>query len=164
MGDTTEPQVDLERAKKTPPYELISEPSKVIRTVDTVLDIDRVRLRLVLVTMRRSFLLVISQPDANKVHQVDPFDMIRGFTASDMPLQGLSLALGKHNTTIVESENSLASATLATRLSEKFNLNRPVYVSNNFQLPYDFVNPDMFMSKLYLKIFQFVKTNYNPEE
>lgn len=148
---------------KKPAYKLVSQPSEVIKSVAKTIEIDKVHLKLTLVAMKRSFLLVISNVGDDTVYQINPDDMVRGFSASNLPLQGLSLAIGKHSTTIIDSDNSLASASLATKLSEKLNLNRPVYVANNFQLPYNFVEPDSFMSKLYLKLFQFVKANYNAE-
>lgn len=162
MADETS-TVTNQAGTKKPTYEIISKPSEVIKSIEKEVDIDRVRLTVTLITMKRSLLLVINSADECRIQLVDPDDLVRGFSASNSPLLGLSLALGKHNTTILESSNSLDSASLATKLSEKLNLNRPVYVANNFQIPYDFVNPDNFMSKLYLKLFQFVNANYSPE-
>lgn len=154
------------------PLVVEANPSNVIKHHQRVLNISGSQINLTLITMKRSFLLVVSNesnsgPTAfeeptrgDNSDSISKEDMIRGFMGSNSTLKGLSLAIGGLNTCIVNSENSLASATLASRLSKKCNNNRPVYVANNFQFPHDTVDPDEFSAKLYLKIFQFVRANY----
>lgn len=146
-----------------------------------VISIDGASIELNLVTMKRSFLIAINNVDLvqsqgfdvqipftgnedNKSSDVTRDDMIRGFMDSNMSMQGLSLAIGKHNTCLINSDNSLASATLASRLSRKLNLDRPVYVANNFQFPDNTVESDTFQAKLYMKVFQFVNNYYKCEK
>ena len=147
----------------------ISNPSKCINQFQTVINIDEASCHLVLVTMKRSFLLAInckgfgslSHPNTDRVFPRE--QLICGFMESNPALRGLCLAIGDHSTCLIPSDNSLASATLATRLSKKFNKNRPVYVANNLQLPYDSLDSSTMMSKLYMKVFQFVGANYHCE-
>lgn len=153
------------------PYELISSPSKTINHYSQILSISDATIELNLVTMKRSFLLVINnvslegrgdQREASVDDAMSIDQMIRGFMNSNDSLKGMSLAIGQCSTCIVNSESSLDSVTLAQRLSKSLNLNRPVYVANNFQYPRDTVDSTEFMTKLYMKIFQFVKNNYKP--
>lgn len=151
-------------------YEVIAQPSEVIHHHEKFIEIEGVRVMLTLVTMKRSFLLVIGNsgvdilPQHSQDPQLERERMIRGFMRSNSTLSGLSLALGEHNTCMIESNSSLASATLASRLSKKLNKNRPVYVANNFQCASNVIDTETLTTKLYLKIFQFVQSKYVCEE
>jgi len=143
--------------------------SKVIKYVTREVEIEGVRVYLGLVTMKSSFLVVVNSKSFNdSLDQMDDDHdkelsreaVIRGFSNSNDSLRGLSLAIGEHSTCLINSESSVASSTLATRLSKKLNQNRPVYVANNFHLPHDTLDPDGFVTKLYMRIFQFVRSNY----
>lgn len=165
----------------TPRCSVISNPSKVIGHHRQLINIEDVSLELNLVTMKRSFLLSINNVDLDgfrdfgeqqiplnsggeeQVNVITRDDMIRGFMDSNSTMKGLSLAIGQHNTCLMNSDNSIASATLASRLSKKLNQNRPVYVANNFQFSNDTLELDSFMAKLYMKVFQFVRNNYKCE-
>lgn len=161
------------------PYEILRSPSGVIKTYERVVSIDDTQYQLVLITMSRSFLLSINdlttgedlypslpkrsipanEGDCNKI-QLAQHELIRYFMEAHPNMNGLSLAIGEHSTCLIDSANSLASSTLATRLSKKFNLNRPVYVANNIQVPRNLIDISEFMSKFYMKVFQFVNTHY----
>lgn len=135
-------------------FTVVAEPSQAIKHYEQVVVICGVEVCFTLVTMKRSFLLVIDNP------ATAPQNAMMGFMKSNSTLKGLSLAIGEHSTCIIDSQSSIASATLASRLSKKFNQNRPVYVANNFQPAHDMIDSEGFISKLYLKTFQFVESNY----
>lgn len=140
---------------------ITSNPSEIIKHYNRVITIDGVSLGLILVTMRKSFLLSIHNVGIlDQNDEISKDSMIRGFMNSNQNLTGLSLAIGDQSTCIMNSDNSLDSATLASRLSKKLNIDRPVYVANNLNLPYDSIDDSTFKSKLYLKVFQFVRDTY----
>lgn len=156
-------------------FKIQSKPSAVIKSHQRTITIDGKAYELILVTMKRSFLLVVKDaacissslglpPPLLNVDGAEA-DMsgealIRSFMNVNSPLQGLSLAIGEHSTCLIPSDNSLASTSLATRLSRKLNLNRPVYVASDVKPSTNSLDMTDFMSKLYLKIFQFVNANY----
>ena len=143
-----------------------SRPSEVVRQVEKFIDfngpLEKVIIKLTLVTMRRSFLLAINRVNSVKESgdTMSNEDMINCFRDSNTSLNGLSLAIGDQSTCLVPSDNSVASATLATRLSKKLNSNRPVYVASSINLA-DEMSESNLMPKLYLKIFQFLQANYD---
>lgn len=162
-------------------YQITSKPSKGINTYHKLIDVDQSTYLLTLLTMSRSFLLSISNvrvgsnllpglprqlmDDIEDEKNSDDIKMphstlIRCFAESDSRLKGLSLAIGERSTCLIESENSLASCTLASRLSKKFNLNRPVYVVNNIEIPRDQIDVSDFMCKFNMKMFQFVGAKF----
>lgn len=151
-------------------YTITSKPSKVVQHHQTTIDHDGTTYSLDLVTMKRSFLLVINNVGLGELSmrevendQMSQEEIIGCFMETNSSLRGLSLAIGEHSTCLIDSENSLASATLATRLSKKFNLNRPVYVANNLQISHGTIDSAGALSNIYVKIFQFVRANYKPE-
>lgn len=158
------------------PYEVQSKPSAIIKSCQKTITISDKAYDLTLVTMKRSFLLVVKSaesirpciPQFVNVNGSDADmsdeELVQGFMDVNPPLKGLCLAIGDHSTCLIPSENSLASSSLAIRLSKKLNLNRPVYVVSDIQAPTDtFDAPDV-MSRLYLKIFQFVGANYRASQ
>lgn len=139
-----------------------AEPSEVIKHFEKVISLDQMKVRLHLVTMRRTFLLQIGNDDDSKLEDADPIRS--GFSGSNHALDGLSLAIGDQATHITSSGNLLESASLASRLSKSVNRNRPVYIANNFIYPTRYTNEHgQLASQLYMKIFQFVRSNYKPE-
>lgn len=148
----------------------ISKPSSVMKHFWEVLEVNGTAISLTLVTMRNSFLLCINNYKPGELTGQQELSqlrigvvrdgLLRGFMGTNENLRGLSLAIGELNTCIVSSENSLHSATLASKLSKKLNSNRPVYVAYNVQLPHDTDDGIGSSAKLYLKIFQFVKAHY----
>ena len=76
--------------------------------------------------------------------------LIQSFMNENSSLKGLSLAIGGHSTCLIASENSLASLSLASRLSKSLNNNGPVYVANNLEA----IDK---LEEIYNKIFQFVR-------
>lgn len=137
------------------------EPSKYVKYFKQTLVLDESQIELRLVTMRRSFLLVISGLDDgdnldDEASEVSRDAMIKGFMESNNRMKGMSLAIGQSSTCILNSNNSLNSTSLAERLSKCLNQNRPVYVANNFGM----IKSGEFIDKLYMKIFQFVKNHY----
>lgn len=140
---------------------ILSNPSNVIKYHRRVVTIDGITLSLILVSMKRSFLLTIQNASSfDNQDEISKDGMIMGFMNSNQTIKGLSLAIGDQSTCIINSDNSLDSATLASRLSKKLNLDRPVYVANNYNPPYDTIDDSAFKSKLYLKTFQFVRDTY----
>lgn len=140
---------------------ITSNPSNVIRHHNKVINIDGVSLSLTMVTMKRSFLLTIQNAgNSDRTEEISKDSIIRGFMVSNRNLNGLSLAIGEQSTCIINSDNSLDSATLASRLSKKLNLDRPVYVANSSNVPYDTIEGNTFKSKLYLKVFQFARDTF----
>lgn len=83
-------------------------------------------------------------------------EIIKSFMESNSSLKGISLAIGEHSTCLIDS---LASATQASRLSNK--LHKPVYMANNMQLSHDTIESSGVKAKLYMKIFQCVRTKYD---
>lgn len=165
---------DIVSSDPQPKCEITSNPSKVIKYFEKTIVVDDAPIKLDLVTMKRSFLLVISNGSRNSLpinilepqknapqRELTREELIRGFMDSNSSLKGLSLAISGCSTCIKESDNSLSSATLASRLSKKLNADRPVYVANNIQLPHDSIDSGGLTAKLYLKIFQFVQSNYD---
>lgn len=157
----------------TVPFEIISKPSATIKTFQDCIVVDENAFELILVTMKRSFLLVIKKRSDNtltqfthpsqgdKVEETMSEDMlVQSFMNQNLPLKGLSLAIGEHSTCLKPSDNSLASTSLASRLSKKLNNGQPVYVASDIQVSsQDTCDLSDFMSKFYLKIFQFVRVN-----
>lgn len=149
----------------------ISYPSKVIKYFWEIFEINGTAVSLTLITMKKSFLLCINnhkpgelvgqQESSNMKNSFLTEQLMRGFMGNNQNLKGLSLAVGDVNTCIVGSENSLESAMLASKLSKKLNFNRPVYVAYNVQLPLDTDDGIGSNARLYLKVFQFVKANYD---
>ena len=159
------------------PFQIVSKPSTIIKTFRKIITIDGQSYELILVTMQRSFMLVVKNCNSNllpnfpALNQKDDGEvamseemLVQSFMNENLPLKGLSLAIGGHSTCLVASENPLASTSLASRLSKKFNLNRPVYVANDTQTPDDLCELNDLTSKLYLKIFQFVEANYHIDQ
>lgn len=152
--------------------DIIAKPSKGIGVHETTLSLENVPVGLTLVTMKRSLLLVIHDTDSNSAFRFLDIDatgmnehmaremMIQGFTNSNRALKGLALSIGDHSTCIISSENSLNSATLASRISKKLNYNRPVYVASNLEQPQHVLDSGMVMAKFYMRVFEFVKSNY----
>lgn len=164
------------------PYEILSRPSKCIKVHHKTIMIDSTTYQLVLIRMSRTFLLAINNlntctdsipgiPQRVMAATVGSCDdntvglsedqLIRCFMESNSNLRGLSLAIGDICTCLIESDNSLASSSLATRLSKRLNLSRPVYVANNLQVSQDIIELSQYMSKFYMKVFQFVSSHYN---
>lgn len=161
--------------KTTPasPCVVTSKPSKVITNHDTFVEVNGVSIHSSLVLMKRSFLLVLNNAclsqrasiktaiDGDKITKEE---VIRGFMNTNTTLRGLSLGIGEHSSCLIESDESIISSTLATRLSKKINRNRPVYVANNIKLPQEELDPSGFMAKLYLRVFQFVNAHYKCQD
>lgn len=175
MSDKNQPQMSSTSSNAVS-FEIVSKPSTIIKTFRKIITVDGQSYELILVTMKRSFLLVVKNsnndllPNFPSLNKTDDGEvtmtgemLVQSFMNEDSPLKGLSLAIGEHSTCLVASENPLASTSLASRLSKKFNLNRPVYVANDIQVPHDNCDLTDLMSKLYLKIFQFVGTNYHAD-
>lgn len=165
--------MDVQRAPDDPKQAArneVSKPSQIIKHFWELFEINGTAVSLTLVTMRKSFLLCVNnykpgeltgQQEASQLRiGVIRDEILRGFMGTNENLRGLSIAIGELNTCIVSSENSLHSATLASKLSKKLNYNRPVYVAYNVQLPHDTDDGIGSGAKLYLKIFQFVKAHY----
>lgn len=136
-----------------PKYETISRPSKRIGHFEDIIKNDQVSLRLTLITMKRSFLLAINPC----VHFGAEDARISKEQFAKSYLDGLSLALGDLYTCIIDrgDESSVASCTLASRLSRSVNGNKPVYVSVNHSIPSENIE------NVYQKIFRFVKLHYS---
>lgn len=134
----------------------------IIKYFETVIQVGTVDVQLTLITMSRSFLLHLGEPEisARTGDTLTKEDIARKFM--DANLKGLCMAIGQHSTCLIESDNSLASATMASRLSKKFNQDRPVYVANNVIVPQHELDSSDFIAKLYLKVFQFVGAHFTP--
>lgn len=125
---------------------------------------DGILINLTLVIMKRSFLLALSNEHNRLAVQGDPTreSLVEGFMSSNSSLKGLSLAIGDCSSCLIPSNSDLNSSTLAMRLSKKFNSNGPVYVANNFDFARDTIDTSEFLSRLYMKVFQFISKNYHP--
>ena len=150
------------------PVKVVSKPSDVIKAFERTISLAGSFYDLTLITMKRSFLLVIDSVDERKITRPDRKQhaknmsserILESFLVGNPALRGLSLAIGGHSTCLIASEHSLASSSLAVRLSKSLNNNGPVYVANNMQPPND--TPDQFenVTGLHEKIFQFVRNN-----
>lgn len=150
--------------------ETISRPSKTIRLYETTICIEDVPINLTLVTMKHSILIVIHDSGSKPILNLGDMSaenkhiareiMIQGFMSSNTSLKGLALGIGEHGTYIISSDSALNSATLASRISKKLNANRPVYVANNITQPQQVLDSDTVIAKFYMKVFQFVRSNY----
>jgi len=154
----------------------ITKPSRSIRTYSETISFDASSYHMILVVMDKTFLISINSVTKrsflfpNLLEQVSPHtennEGLKKIEDEDMSsltdsnLKGLSMAVGEYSTCLIDSDNSLASTSLATRLSRKLNNNRPVYVANNLNMPSDLVDMSDFMSKFYMKVFQFISANY----
>jgi hypothetical protein len=147
-------------------FEVLSKPSNTIRTFYRTVNVAGSSYEMTLVTMKRSFLLVLDNVEGNFLMRNQNEDvmsremLIQSFMSDNSSLKGLSLAIGGHNTCLIASENSVASLSLASRLSKSLNNNGPVYVANNLQMPDETLDRVDGISNLYDKIFQFVRQNY----
>jgi hypothetical protein len=151
------------------PYDVISKPSNVIKTFNKTIRVAESFYEMTLITMKRSFLLAIEnvEPGGPLGRLNPPTDttlssdmLIQSFMSGNNSLKGLSLAIGGHSTCLIASEHSLASLSLASRLSRSLNNNGPVYVANNTQAPSDTLDQQDNVTSLYERIFQFVRQNY----
>lgn len=118
----------------------------MIQATEKVITYDDIRIHLTLLSMHRTFLLVLER-DGYSTN----FDQTS-------PLEGLSMAIGEYSSPIYNSGDPLASSSLAARLSKSCNKSKPVYVANNSGASEEIT------SNLYMNIFQFVKANYKPGE
>lgn len=154
-------------------YEVLARPSAVIKHHRKTISHHNQGYDLLLVTMKRSLLLVVKKVEGSvlglpplvdgdeKEADLTDLELVQSFMNANPPLRGLSLAIGEHSTCLIPGENSLASSSLATRISRKLNLNRPIYVVSEIQIAADDLDAADLMPNLYLKIFQFVKANYD---
>jgi len=77
-----------------------------------------------------------------------------GESANRAKLENLALAIGKDSTSILGSNVDLLSPALASKLSIKYNSNRPVYVAYNY--PNVGLNNDQFIVGVNKQIIQFL--------
>lgn len=144
---------------------LQAQPSAIVKHHEKIISIEDIFVRLNIVTMQRTFLLTIgnanfcdTSPTDEKVTRED---LLKGFVKSNTTLDNLSLAIGNLNTCLIDVDNPLASASLASRLSKAVNKSRPVYVANNLELPRDLLDSSVWLSKLYMIVFAFVREHYS---
>lgn len=140
-------------------YEVVAKPSKVLNYYSETTRVGNAQVHLMMTTMSRTFLLVITdaKPQMNNLSSEASY-----FTDNNCSLDGLSVAIGEHSTPIIGLDETLGSGTLASRLSKKFNQNRPVYVANNLRVPPDTLDNMEFMTRLFLSVSRFVAANYKP--
>lgn len=143
-------------------YKILSEPSCVIKVHNTTVTLEDIPITMTLVTMKRSFLLALDNRSDSFTFNTSssPEALIEGFMGTNSSLKGLSMAIGDCSSCLIPSNSDLSSSTLALRLSKKFNSGGPVYVANNFEFGRDTIDTSEFLSRLYMKVFQFVGNNY----
>lgn len=140
------------------PIEILSKPSTVIKCFNKTITDNETSYELTLITMKRSFLLVINNIEmgflqALRTRQdnitMSESELIESFMNKNTLLRGLSLAISGYSTCLIDSANSVASLSLASRLSKTLNDNGPVYVANNMEAP------DR-LDVIYRQVFQFI--------
>lgn len=141
----------------------ICEPSQVISYNEDIITLEGIQIQLILICMKRTLLLVIDKPnidafvdDRSGININKAERVLQGFSSTNNSLNGLSMAIGTLSTTLINSEHSIISSKLASNLSVKINQNRPVYVANNFEIPFNKVD-DMFFGALNVRIFDYVR-------
>lgn len=141
--------------KDAPKFEVLAKPSDVIKTFNKTISVAGSYYELTLITMKRSFLLVMEDAqEGRNIAAMSSETLIQSFMRENSSLKGLSLAVGGNATCLIASEHSLASLSLASRLSKTLNNNGPVYVANNIQ--------QSELSSLYEKVFSFVTNCREP--